>query len=79
MRTLPMLGLTLLLVHFTLGALSLAAARGGVRLRSVRLWGWGMMIYAGGLLVLMLESLLGAPLTHVTGALLIAASTVPLV
>ena len=79
MAKLPMLGLAVLLVHLTLGALSLAAARGGSRLHSVRLWGWGLIVYAAGLLLNSLGQIIGYGLCHVAGNLLIAASTVPLV
>src|ERR1700761_9276444 len=79
MPKLPMLGLALLLVHLTLGALSLAAARGGSRLHSVRLWGWGLIVYAAGLLLNNLDQVIDYGFCHVAGNLLIAASTVPLV
>jgi len=76
---LPMLGLALLLVHLTLGGLSLAAARGVNRLRSVRLWGWGLIVYAAGVLFINLDSVFDYRPTHLIGNLLIAAGTIPLV
>ena len=74
-----MLGLVLLLVHLTLGALSLAVARSGTRLRSVRLWGRGLILYAGGELFITLEGLLDHRVAHLAGNLLIAGATIPLV
>ena len=79
MPKLPMLGLAVLLVHLTLGALSLAAARGGNRLHSVRLWGWGLIVYALGLLLNSLDRVIDYGFCHVAGNLLVAAAAVPLV
>jgi len=79
LTTLPMLGLAVLLVHLTLGGLSLAAARGVNRLRSVRLWGWGLILYAAGVLFINLDRVLPYRPAHLAGHLLIAGAAIPLV
>jgi len=79
LTTLPMLGLAVLLVHLTLGGLSLAAARGANRLRSVRLWGWGLILYAAGVLFINLDRVPPYRPTHLAGHLLITGAVIPLV
>ena len=43
--------LALLIMHFLLGGLCLAVARGERESPALRLWGWGLLVYAGGLLI----------------------------
>ena len=45
--------LALLVMHLLLGALCLAVARGERQMPSLRLWGWGLLIYAVGLVITM--------------------------
>src|SRR6186997_3074376 len=46
--------LALLALHVLLGALCLVIARGEHRSPALRWWGWGLLVYAAGLLVTML-------------------------
>src|SRR5258706_3140281 len=41
----------LLVLHLLLGGLSLAIGRGEHKSPALRWWGWGLLVYAGGLLV----------------------------
>ena len=45
--------LALLIMHFLLGALCLAVARGVRTVPALRIWGWGLLIYAVGLVITM--------------------------
>ena len=45
--------LALLMMHFLLGALCLAVARGERSVPALRIWGWGLLIYAVGLVITM--------------------------
>ena len=63
--------LALLIVHFLLGGLCLAVARGERKAPSLRYWGWGLLTYACGLVVTMAR-FLPAPLMVTVGNSMIA-------
>ncbi len=49
--------LALLVLHVLLGALSLVIARGEHRSAALRWWGWGLLVYAGGLAITVASSM----------------------
>ncbi len=49
--------LALLIMHYLLGGLCLAVARGERAAPALRLWGWGLLLYSTGLLITMLPIL----------------------
>ena len=63
--------LVLLIMHFLLGALCLAVARGERPVPALRLWGWSLLIYAAGL-VITLQRLVPAAVGLALGNALIA-------
>ena len=63
--------LALLAMHLLLGALCLAVARGERQVPSLRLWGWGLLIYAVGLVITM-QRVLPPALAFTVGNSLIA-------
>ena len=63
--------LALLIMHFLLGGLCLAVARGDRESPALRLWGWGLLVYAGGLLTTMVR-FLPPPLVLTVGNSMIA-------
>ncbi len=67
--------LALLFVHLLLGALSVAAARGQREPSALRLWGWGLLVYAAGLGVILARDLSPA-LTAFVGNTLVTLSAV---
>lgn len=71
--------LALLILHFALGGLCLAAARGENRMRSVRYWGWGLVAYAAGLLTTILPSVLTRPVASALGNIIIAYAPIPFI
>lgn len=50
--------LALLVLHVLLGGLSLAIGRGEHKSPALRWWGWGLLVYAGGLLVTILTPMM---------------------
>jgi len=69
------LTIALLSVHVALGLLCLGAARGEADGRGIRLWGWGLLVYASGIAV----SLAGVPTKPVAlfvGNILISGSSI---
>ena len=79
MLKLPTGVLALLVLHFALGALCLAAARGENRLASVRLWGWGMVLYASGLVITLLGPLITNMAAFILGNAVIAYAPIPFI
>jgi hypothetical protein len=79
MGKLPTLILALLILHFVLGALCLASARGENRMGSVRSWGWGLVIYATGLLITILSPLLTRQIASALGNIVIAYAPIPFI
>jgi len=79
MPKLPTLILALLVLHFVLGALCLAAARGENRMMSVRYWGWGLIAYAAGLLITILSPVLGRLTAATIGNIIIAYAPIPFI
>lgn len=71
--------LALLILHFALGGLCLAAARGENRMMSVRYWGWGLVAYAAGLLTTILPSVLTRPVASALGNIIIAYAPIPFI
>ncbi len=63
--------LALLIMHFLLGGLCLAVARGERESPALRLWGWGLLLYAGGLVTTMVR-FLPPPLVLTVGNSMIA-------
>ena len=63
--------LALLVIHVLLGALCLAVARGERKVPALRLWGWGLFIYAIGLVITM-QRLTPPALAFTVGNALIA-------
>jgi diguanylate cyclase (GGDEF)-like protein len=63
--------LALLIMHFLLGGLCVAVARGERESPALRLWGWGLLVYAGGLLTTMVR-FLPPPLMQTVGNAMIA-------
>ena len=79
MPKLPTLILALLILHVVLGALCLAAGRGENRMVSVRYWGWGLVIYAAGLLITILSPILTRPAAAALGNIIIAYAPIPFI
>jgi len=79
MPKLPTLILALLILHFVLGALCLAAGRGENRMVPVRYWGWGLVAYAAGLLITILSPVLTAPVAAALGNIVIAYAPIPFI
>jgi diguanylate cyclase (GGDEF)-like protein len=79
MAKLPTLILALLILHFALGGLCLAATRGENRMVSVRYWGWGLIAYAAGLLITILPSVLTRPVASGLGNIVIAYAPIPFI
>lgn len=79
MPKLPTLILALLILHFVLGTLCLAAARGENRMISVRYWGWGLVAYAAGLLITILSPALTRPVASALGNVVIAYAPIPFI
>jgi diguanylate cyclase (GGDEF)-like protein len=69
------LDLALLLMNVLLGALCLAVARGERRSPALRLWGWGMLLYALGLAITILVFIPGPP-RFTAGNVLIALASI---
>ena len=69
--------LALLVLHLLLGVLCLLIARGEHKSPALRWWGWGLLLYSGGLLAT-ISGALGLPraATNVAGNTLIALSSV---
>ena len=68
--------LALLVLHLLLGALSLVIGRGEHRSAALRWWGWGLLVYAAGLLVTILGILGPKALMLTLGNALITAAPV---
>jgi diguanylate cyclase (GGDEF)-like protein len=69
--------LALLALHLLLGALCLVIARGEHKSPAMRWWGWGLLMYAGGLLVTMTSNAgVPRPLALTLGNTLITVSPV---
>ena len=67
--------LALLALHILLGALCLVIARGEHRSPALRWWGWGLLVYAGGLLVTLM-TFLGRPWSLTIGNTLVTIAPV---
>src|SRR5215831_7985270 len=63
--------LALLILNVLLGTLCLVVARSDRKSEALRLWGWGNLAYAAGLLITV-ATFLPAPLIKITGNALIA-------
>ena len=70
-----MLFLGLLTMSMLLGVLVLALARGERKSVALRLWGWGLVIYAIGLMVILSGQVLPRDLTQILGNSLISLAT----
>src|SRR5438105_3275701 len=68
--------LALLVLHLLLGALSLVIGRGEHKSAALRWWGWGLLTYAGGLLVTIAAAILPRGLAGAAGNTLIAVAPV---
>ena len=69
--------LALLALHLLLGALCLVISRGEHKSPAMRWWGWGLLVYAGGLLVSMTSSVgVPRPLALTLGNSLITVSPI---
>jgi diguanylate cyclase (GGDEF)-like protein len=70
--------LALLVLNALMGVLSLVVARHGRTSRALRLWGWGALIYASGLLIT-LATFLPVDVVKVVGNGLIAFAPIPMI
>ena len=68
--------LALLALHVLLGALSLVIGRGEHKSAALRWWGWGLLVYAAGLLVTITVPVVPRPLAGAAGNTLISVSPV---
>jgi diguanylate cyclase (GGDEF)-like protein len=68
--------LALLVLHLVLGALCIVIARGEHKSPALRWWGWGLVLYALGLLVILLGNWLPRPFTLTLGNSLITVAPV---